>query len=319
MSGRVLRKRKVKEDNTTKEPKNVEEQSSKKAKTIQVDGPDPAGEDLIKLLGFDPDTIKSKEDYAALFDGIAKTLMNNYTMVINGKPYRFADIEFYFKGGEHKDHFTHCDELQQTCGKWYFHKTGKGYKGGSYKGLDITFGKEGKGFGGILIRSIESLDGKNFVDGPSTVVDTILNAADASSVPDFADKDPGFDLSVTNKSKLYVAPAKDLSFIEPVKCARWGLTLNKHDNNQEDYILKEYRFITLPSKVKKGKVFTILALHKQGKTVEEIVTLTKTGKQFVAGYISSFNNEKSKQAKDFFGTGLKSVDDKCQLYGALSK
>jgi len=41
------------------------------------------------------------------------------------------------------DPFTHKDPLQQTCGQWYFHKIGAQYKGGTYKGLDLTFGDVG--------------------------------------------------------------------------------------------------------------------------------------------------------------------------------
>lgn len=75
-----------------------------------------------------------------------------------------AEIEYYYEGGNHHDTFTHCDPLQQTTyarhdsqqwrevhrrcadvvtycrANWYFHKSGATYKGGSYKGLDITFG-----------------------------------------------------------------------------------------------------------------------------------------------------------------------------------
>lgn len=45
------------------------------------------------------------------------------------------------KDEAHFDSFTHADEQQKKNGQWYFHKMGKGYKGGSYKGLDITFSK----------------------------------------------------------------------------------------------------------------------------------------------------------------------------------
>ncbi len=40
------------------------------------------------------------------------------------------------------DPFSHCDAMQQTCAQWYFHKTGGKYRGGTYKGLDVTFGIE---------------------------------------------------------------------------------------------------------------------------------------------------------------------------------
>ena len=47
---------------------------------------------------------------------------------------------------------------QKELGKWYFHKTGKGYKGGTYKGVDLAFGQHGS-HAGCLLRAIEPLDG----------------------------------------------------------------------------------------------------------------------------------------------------------------
>jgi hypothetical protein len=35
---------------------------------------------------------------------------------------------------------------------------------------------------------------------------------------------------------------------------RVGLTLKKHDNNQPDFIMRHYRYLLKPSKIKKGKV-----------------------------------------------------------------
>ena len=40
-------------------------------------------------------------------------------MMINGKPHRLVEIEFYYKnGGNHDDPFTHGDTVQLTSGKW---------------------------------------------------------------------------------------------------------------------------------------------------------------------------------------------------------
>ena len=56
---------------------------------------------------------------------------------------------------------------------------GKGYRGGSYKGLNLTFGKGDKGDGGILIRALSKIDEEtgnpaDFTEGPSKSVDKIL-------------------------------------------------------------------------------------------------------------------------------------------------
>ena len=77
-------------------------------------------------------------------------------LVVAGKhEYRILEIEFYqFIEKLHPDTFTHCDDMQRECGKWYFHRSGKSFRGGTYKGLDISFGRGKQGYGGVLLRSI---------------------------------------------------------------------------------------------------------------------------------------------------------------------
>lgn len=67
--------------------------------------------------------------------------------------------------------------MQKNLGQWYFHKFGKSYKSGTYKGLDITFGKGSIAHGGILIRAISQLDPppvNEFIEGPCNCVNKIL-------------------------------------------------------------------------------------------------------------------------------------------------
>lgn len=74
----------------------------------------------------------------------------------------------------HNDTFTHGDKLQLKCGTWYFHRFGSSFKGGTYKGLDLAFGKEkDQVYGGILIRAIHNAE-DGFIEGPCRSVDTIL-------------------------------------------------------------------------------------------------------------------------------------------------
>lgn len=44
--------------------------------------------------------------------------------------HRILELEIYCTCAQHDDPYTHCDPVQYTTGNWYFHKMGKGYKGG---------------------------------------------------------------------------------------------------------------------------------------------------------------------------------------------
>lgn len=96
---------------------------------------------LSNILSFTlPETAKG---YAPAFQEIAEELFNNYMMVIgpDACKFRLCEVEFYYIDETHEDVFTHCDEQQQSLGNWYFHRTGDSFKNGTYKGLDITFGR----------------------------------------------------------------------------------------------------------------------------------------------------------------------------------
>lgn len=89
-------------------------------------------------------------DFEKQFDRIADQLLNQAVVFVNNKPHRLSEIEFYCNGHKHTgrllilekavislcflDHFAHGNEMQKTRGKWYFHKNGKSYKAGSFKG-----------------------------------------------------------------------------------------------------------------------------------------------------------------------------------------
>jgi len=85
------------------------------------------------------DRNKLMKEYEEAFTFIADKILNETVVMINHQPHRFCEVEFYFIGGNHQDTFTHGDPIQNSLGNWYFHKTGTGYKGGFYKGLDISF------------------------------------------------------------------------------------------------------------------------------------------------------------------------------------
>eukprot|EP01129_Flabellula_baltica_P013952 TRINITY_DN6586_c0_g1_i1.p1 TRINITY_DN6586_c0_g1~~TRINITY_DN6586_c0_g1_i1.p1 ORF type:complete len:160 (-),score=26.54 TRINITY_DN6586_c0_g1_i1:415-828(-) len=96
---------------------------------------------IFETLNFDPNSFTTREEYKPLFRDITTYLMNSVAIHAGDSVYRIAELEIYYSGGAHIDTFTHCDPYQQSCGEWYFHRKGKTYKSGSYKGLDITFGE----------------------------------------------------------------------------------------------------------------------------------------------------------------------------------
>ena len=107
-------------------------------------------------MDFDLSTLNSQEDFEKYFLEIAHTILNEYVLTINHEyKYRIAEIELYFNdSNKHQDTFTHGNKDQAKPGSWYFHKFGSSYKSGTYKGLDLAFGKDKIAFAGILIRSL---------------------------------------------------------------------------------------------------------------------------------------------------------------------
>ncbi|HAX77412.1 MAG TPA: hypothetical protein DCY88_16650 [Cyanobacteria bacterium UBA11372] len=127
-----------------------------------------------------PENLDEGETIETWFNRIASQLLFGCYLVVGNQPHRLVEIEFYYFSETHPDPFTHRAPLQLECGRWYFHRTRGSYRSGSFKGLDLTFG-DGQAFGGILIRSLVTPDGK-LIDGPSLCVDYLLAKAGVMGV-----------------------------------------------------------------------------------------------------------------------------------------
>jgi len=231
--------------------------------------------------------------------------MNQYLIYIRGVGHRLTELEFYYCGDKHQDIFTHQDDLQKSSGNWYFHKSGSGYKGGSYKGLDITFGQNG--FGGILIRAIESMNGE-YIEGPSTVVDHILSQnrtkTGTPEIVDYVDTNT-FDLNVCKKGTLFLQKTDNLEQRNIVAGPRFGLTLKKSDGDRPYYIMKPYRYVSNASQVRKGRVNLVLGLYAAGNNIEQIISITGCTRAVIKNYITSFEEGKTQSLEVFQGKALK--------------
>ncbi|CAK0838560.1 unnamed protein product [Prorocentrum cordatum] len=120
----------------------------------------------------------SHSDDQQTLRGVADALMNQWDLYIGGVAHSIVELEAYVHSTAHPDPYTHGEEGQGSCGAWYFHRQGRSFKGGSFKGLDLACGCARSGvFAGLLLRAVSAGPGK-LVEGPSLVVDHILPTPD---------------------------------------------------------------------------------------------------------------------------------------------
>uniref|UniRef100_A0A6B2L8Z9 Uncharacterized protein n=1 Tax=Arcella intermedia TaxID=1963864 RepID=A0A6B2L8Z9_9EUKA len=277
--------------------------------------PLPGSAELKQILALDPLSISQRGDFVKHFESIANVLLNQYSLETGGLSHRIAEIEFYLCGTNHDDVFTHQDPMQQTSANWYFHKAGTNYKGGSYKGLDITFGKSG--YGGILLRALSVVETGEYIEGSCNVVNHILglNKVDGQ-VPEIEDfVKSGFDLDVTKVSSLYLKKT-DFEERKMFSGPRVGLTLKKKDGDRLYYIMRPYRFLTFPQEVRKGRPNLVLGLYAQGMELKDIQKISGCTAAVVKKYCGLYDAGKDAPIDDFLGA-LK-TDDLCKLCGLLN-
>ena len=260
-----------------------------------------------------PDDVS--DGVAGWFDRIAAQLLSGSQLVVGGEPHRFVEVEFYYCGDAHTDTFTHRDPIQRECGRWYLHRTHGVYRGGSFKGFDLTFG-DGKAFGGALIRGIEGPDGK-LIDGPSLCVDYLLARTGLREVATL-DAAIGERAAWDSDNPLRLQSVHASAPRSLWRSARVGLSLKrvKKTSDAPRFIMRPYRYLTEPSRTSKGKLLLVLALHAQGTDPETIRRLTDSPRQTIQRYIEDF--EAGRAERDFspyFGIDL-GPKELCRLHGA---
>lgn len=135
---------------------------------------------LEDLMNFKLNDKMTPEDFFPIFTNISDKILNGCALVAKKgseiRLYRIIEIEFYCKHEKlHNDNFTHQSEDQLDMLEWYFHKYATNYKAGTYKGLDISFGRrDPKMYGGILIRSIQDISSTTFIEGSCNIVKHIF-------------------------------------------------------------------------------------------------------------------------------------------------
>ncbi|MCB9598509.1 MAG: hypothetical protein H6719_37690 [Sandaracinaceae bacterium] len=212
-------------------------------------------------------------------DAVARALILDHELVVGGRALRVEEAEAYLWSATHRDPFAHRDPRQAAASRWYFHRVGGSYRGGSFKGLDLTFGPPDT-FGGVLIRSLR--DGAELVCGPSRCVDHLLALAGARSVAELDDGRDAFDPA----GRLQLRPAPRERAL--LRTARVGLTLKRHveGDGRPRWLLVPDRFLTDPRAVSKGRVHAVIALHQAGLDPRAI--RERTGSQAVDRYLARY-------------------------------
>jgi hypothetical protein len=253
----------------------------------------------------------------AWFARIADCLLNNSQLVIAGKPLRLVDIEFYYRGPGHVDPFAHAHPIQAQTGRWYFHKTGNGYRGGSFKGLDLTFG-DGEARGGILFRAAATAEGM-IVDGPSLLVDRALRLSGVKSVAEL-DRKIAQRAAWQPDSPIHLRRTHciDMPFLA---CARVGLSLRRagHFPDMPEFLTRHYRFVTEPRAIAKGKVQMVVALHRRGLAPSQIHVTTGCPLRAIERYVAAHATGRSAGRFDSYFGKVLSATDICRLHGIADR
>jgi hypothetical protein len=189
------------------------------------------------------------------------------------------ELEFYLYSSEHPDPFVHRSHAQQRRAHWALHRVGSGFRGGSFKGIDLAFASPPQ-FGGILLRSIRIHSpgtAARLVCGPSLCVDALLALAGADSPAALAGLLEGLpacgaaEPSARSPLSLHWGTPSQTVF----SSARVGLRLPREAQQRRsamEYIDRPYRFLTEP-RLPKGRAQLALQLLAAGHSHDTICKL----------------------------------------------
>jgi len=272
-----------------------------------------------QLLALMPPAAAPEADYPPAFRRMAELLLNRATLRVAGYAHRLTEIEFYVNGLGHLDKFTHGDEMQKRGGSWYFHRTAGQYRGGTYKGLDIAIGNP-QIFGGILIRGVEQVEPlPRLFDGPCLCVDHMLELNGSPSIEHLVSLfDVRIDRPAAGDSPLFLEESAQPRHQAVIETARVGLTLKRSASEERQrFVSRNYRYLTEPKAIKKGKQHMVVALHREGKSAAEITAATGVAKASVERYKAAFEAGKGKPAESFRDD--LSNEQICEMFGACDR
>lgn len=197
--------------------------------------------------------------------GRLRWLLTEGALFAGDRRFEPVEAELYLHGPGHLDPTVHQHPEQGEPGRFYLHRVGRGFKGGSYKGLDLSWGGDGA-FGGALIRGLRDEDG-GIVSGPSLCVDALLAAC---GMPDCASLHRcvvGRPVYAAGPLRLGLRPTLEPRV--PLLTARVGLPMGDGGPARRWAAAALYRMTTYPE-LPKGRAESLAAMVAAGGSDEEI-------------------------------------------------
>jgi|SaaInlStandDraft_5_1057022.scaffolds.fasta_scaffold18447_2 3-methyladenine DNA glycosylase Mpg len=225
---------------------------------------------------------KSHEEKFMMF---ASHLLKQFKIKIGDTTCSIEEVEVYYHSQDHKDKYTHRSSNQLKNATWYFHQFPNGsYKGGTFKGLDITFGNEKDIHAGMLIRSIMNVDTNEFFMGPCNSVNYIIKQSGTDSIIDLVGSMQ--NLNVLNDKNAFHLELSDTVDNEQIFTGpRVGLS-----HKFPEYLIKGYRYMKTPKKIPKCRTSMVSALYVSGKNANEISSVMNLPLNSVKKSITEFDD-----------------------------
>ncbi|KDN44791.1 hypothetical protein RSAG8_05264, partial [Rhizoctonia solani AG-8 WAC10335] len=286
------------------------------------------------------------------FHSIAQTLMQSFELCVTSKSstvtaYEFLEVEFYWYNQQsgHIDPFTHAAEEQRVSGNWYFHRAPRrvppnsestaplpsprtsGFRGGTRKGLDLTFGVPPSNsstiaYGGILLRTLRNTETQKVTCGPSLLVDEVLRSTGIDSVPGLVegvwkgDTTAFLPGSEPGPSRVFLRPVerKGAKLPKMYTSPRVGLELSRIQTPGEatalhprvQYVIRPYRFFTHPElmgTIRPQTFYGLLQAHEAGQLarsgIADVSGMKPTQVPTFFGYVDEGRKAGPKAVKDF--------------------
>ncbi len=256
-------------------------------------------------------------EHIVAFRRCAELLLNQCTLRIAGVAHRLTEIEFYWTSTAHADPFTHRDPLQQEFARWYFHRLGGTYRGGTFKGLDIAIGSPQR-HAGILLRGIENTSSGERTDGSCSVVEKILANTKNPTIAALVDSfDRLIDGPTGSTSPLHLELDRPGKVRVILASARVGLTLKRGaDRARCSFLDRHYRFLVEPTRLRKGRLHLAIARHQAGDALETIHRQTSIARAPIKRYLAAFAAGHGRNPADY--RHKLTTTELCELLGALA-
>ena len=214
--------------------------------------------ELLKNLGIELSKIEDVDELSKEFKCIAEKLFTEYEIICGDKHFHFAEIEFYYyrKGRFDKEwNSITYDRNKKEDGDFMYHNSG----------VDICFksqfSKDNAEFGGILIRSLYTLNKnreKKLFLGPLVCKDEMLNCC-KSYMPKLCKSDINTECDVKCTSLAGVPKEKQSNhcfYDSSISKEKWVREVERYDVKKQNVWTYKARYNTnrfeLKSSDKKG-------------------------------------------------------------------